>query len=156
MAASVKLEGFEKAEAMLGRLPFELRGKAVTSGLRTAGRQVVKVARALVPISEDVMGDDTGGKHLRDALTVKVIDGRKGPIAIVGPMRPDGNHAHLVEGASDKTPEGMDVRHFSHGVWSGEILRKQPFLGPAAESSKGNAEQAVAEAIERAIKRVTG
>jgi len=155
VGTTVTLKGADEAQRKLERLPIELRGKTLMSGLRSAGRAVVKEAKSIVPIS-----DDEDGKHLRDALVVKVFEGRVGPIAIVGGTWAHGRHAWLVEGQSDKTPGGFSIRHTSN--WSGKPIKtgakvkKQPFLGPAAQYTLNAQATAITTAIDRAIKRVMG
>lgn len=150
MAVKVELTGFQEAERRLALLPIELRGNTIKSGLRTAGRVVVREAQARVPIS-----DDDTDKHLRDTLGVVIREGRT-IYAVVGPQYPAGAHGHLVEGAGGKDMHTINVRHHSHGRPTGKILRKQPFVGPAAEATHEEQLRAVHDAIERAVYRVMG
>lgn len=147
--ASVRLQGFEDAERKLLQLPIEMRGNTIKSGLRTAGRAVARAAETLVPIGH------TRETHLRDSFVVSVKEGRM-PYCIVGPSWFTGRHGILVEGQGGDDMHQIDVRHHSHGKPTGIILRKQPFLMPAADITRLEQEKAMTDAINRAIERVMG
>lgn len=143
--ATIKLENFEKVDRQLGQLAIEIRGRALQSGLRTAGRVVVKRAKQLVP-PPGYPGDKPDLKPLRDTIGVELRNYATVAVAVIGPKRPAGAHGHLVEESH---------RHFSRGRETGIFTEPHPFMGPAAEETKHQQQAAVIDGIIKAGQRAT-
>ena len=143
MTVKVTLEWYSKVDAQLEQIPIELRGKALKSGLRKAGQQVVKRAKQLVP-GPGYPGDKPALKPLRETLRTEVKEYANAIVAISGPKWPEGAHGHLVEESH---------QHFSHGKATGVMTEAQPFIEPAAKDTRELQDKSVRDGVAKAIKK---
>jgi len=144
--AVVQITGAEAIEADLSRIPLELRGTAMRSGLRAAGTLVVRRAKQLVP-QPGYPGDKPEFKPLRDTLGVEVRAYENAMVAVVGPKRPAGSHGHLVE---------YSHMHYAHGQPTGIRTKATPFIGPAVKETKLRQMAAVQRVVKRAVEKAIG
>lgn len=126
--SSIKVQITETAQldALLAKVDIALRGKAMVSAMRESLDPMLQKTKDLVPVGGPRVGKKSGKKHLRDSMTKVVRDYGERIVGLVGPRRPEGSHAHLVE-------FGHDVKR------GGKVVGRAPpypFMRPAAEQTK--------------------
>lgn len=160
-------------EALLERLPIELRTTALTKAVRAAGKVVAERARQLCP-PPGYPGDKPGLKPLRDTIGVQVRyyerEQDAAVVAVVGPEYPAGAHGHLVEFGhrivgNAQLSEGSSQGEAAAGLFSpAEYLRRahraggevapQPFLRPAADETEAEQRAALAGTLQKELEKL--
>jgi len=88
--------GNKQIDKLLAEMPQDLREKQIRTALHKAGKVVVNRAKQLVP-QPGYEGDNDEKRSLKQSIKVKVKAYKTTVCAFVGPSRPYGNHAHLIE-----------------------------------------------------------
>lgn len=143
-SVKVQIESTRETDAMLLRLPIELREKYVVSGVRAAGGIVRDEAKRRCPKGKQRTGKKEGTKHLRD--TIKSVTRRYGSkvVQVIGPEYPTGAHGHLVEHGHEEVLWGKRT---------GKRVPPKPFMRPAADSTKSQQTAALEGAIRAGIEK---
>lgn len=150
MPASIEIEGFEKAIKELKQFEHEVRTKALTNGLRAAGKVVVKKARQLAPDGltsgnsrkKSKKQEASKSKRLRKGLKVKVKHYPEHTIAIAGADYSKAPHAHLVEQGHEKVLWGKPT---------GARVEGKEFFATAADTTKSEQESALLDELRKPL-----
>lgn len=147
MADLVKIEGFDKLQELIKKVPHKTKRSEVLKLLRRASKPTINAARAFAPQSSK--------PHFRYSKGVKVAEYEPGnlkksignitskvkdnAVLYVGPRagskrKNDGYYGHLVEYGTKYAPA-------------------QPFMRPAYESTKGQATDQASEEIAKYIQK---
>ena len=126
-------------ESFLKKLPLLVRQKAVKASIRKGANVVRTKARRLAPRGGPREGAKAGKPHLRDTIKTIVREYQNRTMAFVGPSWPSGNHGHLVEFGFIHQPDGKAVA-------------PQPFLRPAADSTRTQQKDAIEKELKKRIK----
>jgi hypothetical protein len=155
--SSVKIEGFEEADKLLGKIADpERRNQAFVGGLKAASQLVVSRAKELVP-APGYPGDKPGLKALRNTLGHIVKQYTSAFVAIIGPQRPAGAHGHLVEGGTrphvikSRLHKALAFRSIMRKEINHPGARPKPFLSPAATDTRPQQEAAIIEGINKLV-----
>lgn len=147
-SVSAKLEGVdEMLEAMEG-IKQRLKSKALRKGVRNAGKAVLRKARSLVRVESGLLKRSLGVKVVPERTVTKDTGKWANAAAvIVGPRV-----GFKMEVARGKRTVLSNPTKYAHLVELGTSHGQAfPFLGPAFESSKGEARDAIADAVNEAI-----
>jgi len=124
MSDGIKLNGFEKLEALLNQLPDDVAKKSGIAALRKAARVVLEEAKRKVPVR-------TG--KLRDSLSIRVIKARRPIVKVFASRKKGGYHAHLVELGTKPHmipgPVSLGDKVLQNIQHPGQV--KNPFMRPA-------------------------
>lgn len=130
-------------DKLLGKIELEMRNKALRKAVKRASRIVEQEAKRLAP-KPGYEGDKPGRTALKDTIGVSVKEYRGGRVyvGIIGPRRPAGNHAHLVEFGTkphrirpkDKKALRIGGRFIGEAKHPG--AKAKPFMRPAADKTK--------------------
>ena len=128
MQTDFKLSGGKEMEALLKQIGPELANKIGDQALRAGAREIIKEAKALVPVR-------TG--KLRDSIVLDAVGRRNadGERAIyIGFKKPHSARAHLAE---------FGTRHSA----------ARPFMRPALDTKAGDALEAMRKTLARGLSR---
>ncbi len=148
-AIKAKLEGLDRALALLRELPKKLAKKTLRAGVNQATKLLLSEAKSRVPPSTGLLRKSLGRK-------VKVYKGAV--VGIVGPRKGFKIQVGVrMRGPNKGTPVYMDPVRYAHLVENGTShSAAKPFLRPAFEATKGLIvtafENIVLNAIEDAAK----
>jgi len=136
---SIKEAG--NVDALLGRLPLEMREKRIKKALKKAIGVVVKEAKRRAP-KPGYPGDKPDKKPLKDTIG-SVIRGQGDKIiAVGGPLYPAGAHGHLIEDGHQEVLWGQPT---------GRRVPAYPFLRPAADETKEQQTQAMIDELKKPL-----
>jgi HK97 gp10 family phage protein len=138
----VDLDG-ETVEGFLARMSIDVRNKSAKAAVRAAGTIVKRQAKKNAPVGGSRTGRKADKPHLRDTIKVKVKEYGEYTIAIVGAAWPSGAHAHLVEFGHDIVRGGETVAE----------VAPQPYLRPAADTTKKQQADAIKKSLAKALER---
>ena len=139
-AVAVETTGIN-VEDFLAKMPIEVRTKAAKSAIRKGGNVVKTAARRLAPVGGPREGRKAGKPHLRDTMAVRIREYGDRTLAVVGPTYPSGAHSHLIEFG------------FTHPK-SGEFVPPQPYLRPAADSTKPQQAEAITRELTKRVDQI--
>jgi HK97 gp10 family phage protein len=149
----VKLSGFKELDDALKQLPYEMRGRALREALRAGGKVIKDEAVKNAPVYTGLMKKSFLIRLLKVAgysMTIGVGLHRKW--AYYGHMVEFGTKPHEEVSkrlmASEKTGQvfGYKVEHPG--------IKAEPFLGPAFDTKKEAAVQAIGDVLAKAINRI--
>ena len=143
MGVAIKLDGYDELMAELNRIDDTLSGKLVRDMVKAAGEVVAAEAKRLCPRGDPADSPDL--KPLNETIAVELRDYGVRQLAVVGPQYPAGAHGHLVE-------NGHEV--ISHGKRTGTRTEPKPFVRPAFDAEKSNAERIIAVELRNGIEQV--
>lgn len=137
-------ESFREADAMLARLPLEIRGKVLARGLRAAAAPVEKRARQLVPRSSQTgsrrrmakaqAARRVGEAEHRESIGHSTIREYGSITAIyVGPVHPAGNLINII---------GHPHQQVLWGNRTGRVVPPTTYLQQAAAETTGQQQSA--------------
>ncbi|MFS0736935.1 HK97-gp10 family putative phage morphogenesis protein [Sphingomonas sp. 1P06PA] len=124
MRMSVRIDGLKDVEARLEKLRSAAAAGEVRAALKAGGEVIASRAKELVPV-------DTGA--LRDSIEVQLPSGNA-PTAIVGAREPQGFYDNYIEFGTVNMPP-------------------QPFLRPAWEEQRDDAQRIVSKHMRGSVKR---
>lgn len=162
----VSMETWDKADALLGRLPILVRGSELSKALTKGGSVVVRRARQLVT-PPGYPGDKPDKKPLRDTISTVIRQYKNGMfVLVIGPQYPAGAHGHLVEfghriaSGGTLTPLANRPRRTApksklpgrtgKGITVG-IVPPHPFMEPAFQDTKDQIEPLIISALQKAV-----
>lgn len=162
------VEGLKKLNRALKQLPAKAAKRALKSGARAGGREIVKQTR-----QELKKHNDTG--NLSKSISVKVLPLRKFSVtAIIGPVvkgrtrrgrkakvvKNDGWYAHFVEYGTAPhkiKPKNKEVLSAGGTILGKEVdhpgTKPRPFMRPGFDKSKAKAVDMIGKKLWDAIKR---
>lgn len=133
-------------EDFLKQLPIEVRTKSAKKAVRAGGNEVAKAARRNIKRGGPREGRKSGKPHLKNTVRVRVRDYGGRFLAVVGTSWPSGAHGHLVEfGYYAKARDGTTT-------W----VPPQPYLRPAADTTKNQQAAAITDSLKKTIFKETG
>ena len=163
MTGTIKVTGFQEAEAVLRTMPIELRERYLKKAVREAVRTMTAQSRSIV----SAMQTQPLNKYQKDRprLKDKIVDKQRtyeqGAViyGVGGPQRgPTGRHAHLVEkgfthttggtltGSGGKTRKARNNYRTGKGV-AGSRIAPRPFIENVAERSKSQVTERITAAL---------
>lgn len=155
-----------ETDKLLANMPIALREKQLKGAIRAAAKVFIKKAKALAP-PPGYVGDKPDKMSLRDSFGVKVKAYQTTVAGFAGPRRPYGNHAHLIEFGfnqhfvmlgttgikvlrGNRKESTLNKRGLVNSS-SPKRIQRQPFMRPAAISTRGEQEQAFVNHLRKGI-----
>jgi HK97 gp10 family phage protein len=142
--------GRQETDKLLANMPLELREKQLKGAIRAAAKVFIKKAKALAP-PPGYVGDKPDKMSLRDSIAVKVKAYQTTVAGFVGPRRPYGNHAHLIEFGFDQHYVTLGTTGIKKKRKTPNAIPKKPFMRPAAISTLKDQEQAFVNHLRKGI-----
>ena len=141
MPVKTRIVEDRNTDALLAKMPIELREKHLVKAVRAQGRVVAKAAAKKAP-KPGYPGDKPDKTPLNK--TIRTVVRRYGNVvmSITGPARPDGAHGHLVEFGHMKVLWGRRT---------GEVVEGKEFMRPAADETQPEQERAGIDALKKAL-----
>jgi hypothetical protein len=159
----LQLVGFTEAEALLKRLPYELREKYLKKAVEEATRNVVDRIRSGFPAPRrrTLTKAQRQRPRLRDRLGHRIRSYASGVLGIGGPYRGvTGKHAHLLErgfwltrGGTWKSSDGKTRRakdeSRTHRGKRIKFVEGSPYVEPAFEAANPMVVSLVEESLRK-------
>ncbi|MGV3483450.1 MAG: HK97 gp10 family phage protein [Planctomycetaceae bacterium] len=129
---------------LLDQLTAEVKGRAMTSAVRSAGNIVVSDAKTRIQ-APNYPGDKPGKVPLSESIIVAVREYENYTVAFVGASWPEGAHGHLVEfGHLQKLSDGSVMN-----------VPPYPWLRPAAEATRAQQRKVIESRLKSAVRRAS-
>lgn len=143
MASAMRLTGDKELTRLLGTLGERVQRKALRSAVSSAASPVVKAAKAKAPRESGFLKKALGKKVVtsKDKQTAIAVVGARKSVrgTFKGKPRNPSRYLHLIE-----------KPHIGPG---GQYVPGQPFLEPAFNETKAQAEDVMATKLKQAVER---
>lgn len=133
----MNIEGLDELKKAFNLLPQRVAAKAASKSVREGAKVIQKAAKAKVPV-------DTG--NLKRSIAIKVLNKKRDAMEVVAIIGPGAGH--FSKKKQTRTGDGFYGFFVECGT---KKMKAQPFMRPAYDESKIEAQQAIMDIIGEAI-----